>query len=83
MNMHIQLLRYSSDLERVLRDDGWLLEPEPNASVSASHPEVADEGAARSPLHRLGLLTSSSLRVEFSPPRPRQPAAGRGSSGTR
>jgi hypothetical protein len=45
------------------------LEEEGEDSLQATHPEVADESAARLRLHGLGLLTSASLRIEFHPSR--------------
>ncbi|HEV3258428.1 MAG TPA: hypothetical protein VG013_16225 [Gemmataceae bacterium] len=65
MNLYLQLLRDPDDLQETLRGDGWKLEPEHHDFVLARHPQVQDEGAARSRLHHLGLLTSSCLRIEF------------------
>ena len=68
MNVLIQPLRHSNGLHQALSADGWTLEPERNGVLYAEHPQVADEVAARNRLHHLGLLTSSSLRIEFPQP---------------
>jgi hypothetical protein len=67
MNIRFNLLRSASVFEATLRRDGWVISTL-NDEIDATHPEVSDEEAARSRLHRLGLLTSGSLRIEFSPP---------------
>jgi hypothetical protein len=69
MNVHIQLLRHPNALRTALRGDGWRLDDERPDSVVARHPAVPDESAARNRLHHLGLLTSSSLRIDFHQPR--------------
>jgi hypothetical protein len=65
MHVSIQVLRRSETFLGALRADGWDLQPGQDGVVCARHPLVADEGAARSRLHGLGLLTSVSLRIEF------------------
>jgi hypothetical protein len=65
MHLHIQLLRDPDGLRGVLRRDGWKVRTGPHEAVVAVHPDVPDDAAARARLHRLGLLTSSSLRIEF------------------
>jgi hypothetical protein len=65
MNVLIQPLRHPDGLHQALCDDGWTLETERNGVFYAEHPQVADEVAARNRLYHLGLLTSSSLRIEF------------------
>jgi hypothetical protein len=77
MNLRVQLLRHPSDLEKALRDDGWLLEPGPSDSFCLRHSEVPDEGAARRRLYRLGLLTSGALRIELLGPSPLRPSPTR------
>src|SRR5262245_11060313 len=67
MRVLFQPLRECPDLRTVLRADGWSLEGARNDAVLAEHPGVADEDAARSRLHRLDLLTSAGLRIEFLP----------------
>jgi hypothetical protein len=70
MNIRIELLRkhrQSQHLLQTLEKDGWAVQREPDQFLSARHPLVADEAAARSRLGRLGLLTSRSLRIEFRP----------------
>jgi hypothetical protein len=65
MNVYIQLLRPSDETSRLLSDDGWKLDPAHPEFAHSLHCTVADESAGRSRLMRLGLLTSSSVRVEF------------------
>ena len=65
MRVRFQPLREWGDLRRVLRADGWVLEGEPPAAVVAEHPNATDQPAARGRLHRLGLLTSGGVRIEF------------------
>ena len=67
MRILFQPLRECPDLRTVLRADGWSLEGARDDAVLAEHPGVADEDAARSRLHRLDLLTSAGLRIEFLP----------------
>jgi hypothetical protein len=55
------------ELKRILLADGWTLDAELTDTVLAEHPSVDDEAAARSRLHRLGLLTSGRLRINFLP----------------
>jgi len=69
MNVRIQPLRKWFDPVRALRDDGWDIETGPGGTLSARHPKVPDEGAARDRLCRLGLLMSGSLRIDFEQPR--------------
>jgi hypothetical protein len=66
MNIHMNFLRSPADFRAILSEDGWvILAAEKNDEVDATHPQVADEDAARIRLHRLGLLTSRALRIEF------------------
>ncbi len=65
MRLHLELLRQAHLLRHVLQEDGWELKQQPNHSYSAHHPAIADEPAARNRLLRLGLLTSSLVRIEF------------------
>jgi hypothetical protein len=68
MDVRVQFLRRANDLSTLLRAAGWSLHPAHGAFLSARHPHVRDEDAARSRLHQVGLLTSSCLRIEFGPP---------------
>jgi hypothetical protein len=70
MNIWIEALISSTDLEEILVDDGWDLLVESDQLIFANHPEVPDEPTARSRLNRLGLLTSRSHRIEFQRLRP-------------
>jgi hypothetical protein len=65
MKVHLRILRQGEELQETLKNDGWQLQPEKDNSFSARHPEVLNEDAARSRLHRLDLLTSSSVWIEF------------------
>ena len=75
MHVRIQPLRGSEAFVVALREDGWAVECGHDGAVCARHPQVPDEGAARSRLHGLGLLTSGSLRIEFCHAGPREAAA--------
>jgi len=70
MHVRIQLLRRPETFLAALRGDGWAVECGHDGAVCARHPQVPDEGSARSRLHGLGLLTSGSLRIEFCHARP-------------
>jgi hypothetical protein len=65
MHVRIQPLRRPETILAALRQDGWGVECGHDGAVCACHPQVPDEGAARSRLQGLGLLTSGSLRIEF------------------
>jgi hypothetical protein len=69
MAVHIRVLTRSYCVCQVLRDDGWEVEKDDAGTLTADHPEVPDQRAARSRLCRLGLLTSPRLRIEFEPKR--------------
>src|SRR5262245_3405280 len=69
MKVRITTLHRHDDLEETFREDDWLIVPPGKMNeLYASHPEAGDETTARIRLHTLGLLTSGSLRIEFSPP---------------
>jgi hypothetical protein len=67
MVVHIHVLRGPHEVARALRQDGWTLDEATPISFEATHPRVDDQAAARARLYRLGLLTSSRLRIEFAP----------------
>jgi hypothetical protein len=67
MMVRFESLGGADGLRDVLRADGWSLEGPAAGTFYASHPRADDQPAARSLLHRLGLLTSSGLRIEFGP----------------
>ena len=67
MHVRIELLRWSEPILVALRKDGWAVESGQGDTLSARHPQVPNQSAARSRLHGLGLLTSRSLRIEFCP----------------
>jgi hypothetical protein len=64
MHVRIELLRWAEPILASLRKDGWAVAFGQDC-VSAHHPRVPNESAARHRLHGLGLLTSTSLRIEF------------------
>jgi hypothetical protein len=66
MKVHLRFLRQAGEFQKALQNDGWKLEPGHDQSLSARHPQVTTEPAARSRLHQLGLLTSGSVSIEFS-----------------
>ena len=68
MRVHLRFLRHPQQLRQALQNDGWQLETEKDECLLARHPQVSDEPAARGRLHRLGLLISPSLRIEFRQP---------------
>jgi hypothetical protein len=65
MHLHIHLLRDRKGVRRALRRDGWKCEDRLDGSFFARHPSVADGVDARDRLHHLGLLISTSLRIDF------------------
>jgi len=65
MRIHVRFLREEELTQEALRADGWQLERERDDSVTARHPFVKDETAARIRLQELGLLTSASVYIEF------------------
>jgi hypothetical protein len=65
MKVHFRFLRGAREFQAELRNDGWKLEADRDEFFLGRHPEVSDEGAARNRLHRLGILTSRSLCIEF------------------
>ena len=60
----IEVLRKHLTLRDDLARDGWLQDGA-ETGIDVSHPEVLDEESARSRLAKLGLLTSSTLRIGF------------------
>ena len=65
MRIHLRLLRESEAIQQALQRDGWKLQWEGEDSLTARHPLVHDETTGRSRLQDLGLLTTSSARIEF------------------
>jgi hypothetical protein len=65
MLTRFQFLHEPTGLLTALRGDGWHLQGEPSGPFTGTHPDVADEAAARYRLDRLGLLISRSLRIHF------------------
>jgi len=65
VRIHLRFLRRRELIQEALRVDGWQLEREQDGSVTAQHPLVKDETAARIRLQELGLLTSASIQIEF------------------
>jgi hypothetical protein len=75
VNIRVELLGQARRVRDALSRNGWALSGLGNR-VIATHPEVPDEGTARTRLNALGLLTSGSVRIEFLPGFPRRLAAG-------
>jgi hypothetical protein len=71
VNIRVELLGQVERVRDALRRDGWLLSG-PGTDVIASHPGVLDEGTARTHLYELGLLTNSTVRIDFLRERPRR-----------
>jgi hypothetical protein len=65
MRVHIQLLRGAVELKEQLRRSGWIVESVQDGTLVASHEGVTDERDARLHFQRLGLLTSSQVRIHF------------------
>jgi hypothetical protein len=65
MKMHLRFLRESEAIQRTLEKDDWAFEWRHDGSLMVRHDLVRDEIAGRSRLHHLGLLTTSSVRIEF------------------
>jgi hypothetical protein len=65
MRVYIQFPHPETSLRQSLLRDGWTLEVEEETDLWISHAQVEDEQQARSRLHRLGLLLSSRIRIEF------------------
>jgi len=67
MRVHFESVRDESALRGLLKEDGWELGEAAAGAFDASHPGAADQQSARSRLHKLGLLISARLRIEFGP----------------
>jgi hypothetical protein len=73
MRVYIEPLRQRETIRRLLQQQGWRLHQE-ERGYTAHHEAVRDEQTARRLLQHLGLLTSSSVRIEFERLRRRQRA---------
>ena len=67
MKLYLQVLRSNKEVLKRLHHDGWELGSISPHSLWARHPGVASGAGARRRLHRLGLLTSPAVRIEFPP----------------
>jgi hypothetical protein len=65
MRIHVRFLRETDAIQEALQKDGWQLEWERDDFLTAQHPLVQDEAAARNRLQELGLLTARSVGIEF------------------
>jgi hypothetical protein len=74
VNIRVELLGQPQRVRDALCRDGWELTGI-GTNVIASHPEVPDEGTARTHLYALGLLTRAARSVSTS-------CEAAGSSGT-
>jgi hypothetical protein len=67
MKLRVQVLRRNKEVLERLHRDGWELESISANSLWARHPSVATNTQARRRMHRLGLLLSAAVRIEFAP----------------
>ena len=67
MKLYLQVLRSNKEVLERLHHDGWELGSTSPNSPWARHPSVASGAEARRRLHRLGLLISPAVRIEFPP----------------
>ena len=68
MQVSMKFLWHSEDdFRNSLRQDGWVIVEKGDAEIDVAHPQVKTEDAARIRLHRLGLLISGAVRIEFCP----------------
>jgi hypothetical protein len=65
MRVHLRFLRNGEIGQKMLKSGGWRLVRDDDDSVWAIHPQVGDEPSARRYLHGAGLLTASSVSIEF------------------
>src|SRR5262249_850442 len=65
VRLFVRFLRKPEVIQSALLRDGWGLEPAEDDSVTARHPLVLNEAAARRRLQDLGLLTASSISIRF------------------
>jgi hypothetical protein len=66
MKLYLQVLHRNREVLERLQRDGWELESVSPNSLWARHPSVATNTEARQRMHRLGLLLSAAVRIEFS-----------------
>ena len=67
MKLFLQVLRRNKEVLERLHRDGWELGSISPNSLWARHPSVASGAEARRRMHRLGLLISAAVRIEFLP----------------
>ena len=67
MVVYIRVLKWSPEVRELLFENRWDVEELGNGILAASHPLVVDQTEARIRLWRLGLLTSSRVRIDFEP----------------
>jgi hypothetical protein len=65
MHVEMKMLSCSDIIRDTMHRDGWVIDKAHGDQIQVVDREVRDEAAARARLLRLGLLTSSSLRIEF------------------
>ncbi len=66
MNVYIEVLRTVAGIRELLLTDGWRVEEAETPGIRASL-RVKDQDDARNRLLKLGLLTSSSIRIGIEP----------------
>ena len=67
MTLYVQVLRGNKEVRERLQRNGWQLGSISPNSLWARHPGVASGAEARRRMHRLGLLISAAVRIEFLP----------------
>jgi len=67
MKLYLQVFRRNKEVLKRLQRDGWELGSLLPNSLWARHPSVASGAEARRRMHRLGLLISAAVRIEFLP----------------
>jgi hypothetical protein len=66
MKILIRPLREDAEVGATLRDEGWVVTVGKDGVLSATHPDVPDEEAAHKRLQSLGLLTATSVHIDFT-----------------
>ena len=66
MNINLEVLRALPGIRELLLRDGWRVDESETPGLRASL-RVQDQDDARTRLLKLGLLTSSSVRIDIKP----------------
>ena len=70
MMVQVHILNRDDEVSATLLHDGWQLETPTPGELLARHHAAIDESSARHRLDKVGLLTSSNVRIEFHHPWP-------------